>query len=333
NQIWDNTLTYIDSFGKHNLTLLAGTSYRNESYEQLEAKGLNFPLTGEEAWYLDQAQTIVTNDVGDDGRGEYGFSYFTRVAYNYDDRYLFYGTFRADGTNKYQEKWGYFPTVGLGWVLSEEKFLQNSKVFDFLKLRASWGELGNDKVPASAGSITSSSVTTAFGDTMYSGISTNSDYTALKWEVTQETNVGLSARFLENQLSLEADYYNRETNNAVIPVTRALIPGSTRQNVGKIRNSGLEISLDWNQQISQDFNYNIGANFATLENEVLDLKGQPYLDAGTAEFRQRSILGEPIFAFYGREITGVYQNDAEIQADPVAVANNLVPGDFKYKDI
>ena len=333
NQIWDNTLTYIDSFGNHNLTLLAGTSYRDESYEQLEAKGLNFPLTGEESYYLDQAQTIVTDDVGDDGRREYGFSYFTRVAYNYDNRYLFYGTFRADGTNKYQEKWGYFPTVGLGWVLTEEKFLQNSKIFDFLKLRASWGELGNDKVPASAGSITSSTVTTDFGDTMYSGVSTDSDFTALKWEVTQETNVGISARFLSNQLTLEADYYNRETNDAVIPVERALIPGSTRQNVGKIRNSGFEMSLDWNQQISQDFNYNIGANFATLENEVLDLKGQPYLDAGTAEFRQRSIVGQPIFAFYGREIVGVYQNDAEIQADPIAVANNLVPGDFKYKDL
>lgn len=333
NQIWDNTLTYTETFGNHNLTLLGGTSFRDEAFDRLEAKGLNFPLSGEEAYFLDQAQTIVEEDVLDDGRREFGFSYFGRLSYNYANRYLLYGTFRADGTNKYQEKWGYFPTVGLGWVVSEENFMQNNGIFDFLKLRASWGELGNDKIDSSSGSITSEVVTTALGDTMFSGVNTDSDFTALRWEVTEEVNGGLSARLLNNNLSLEADYYVRETNNAVIPVLRALIPGSTRQNIGKIRNSGFELALSWNKRVSDDFSYSLGANFSTLENEVLDLGGQPHLDAGSAEFRQRSIVGEPIFAFYGREITGVYQNDAEIQADPVAVANDLAPGDLKFRDI
>ncbi len=333
NQIWDNTLTYTDSFNKHNLTVLAGTSFRDEAYDMLEARALNFPLSGEEAYFIDQAQTIVVEDVKDGGAREYGFSYFSRVSYNYDNRYLLYGTFRADGTNKYQEKWGYFPTIGAGWVVTGESFMQDNGIFDFLKLRTSWGKLGNDKVAASSGSITSSVVTTALGDTMFSGVTTSSDFTALKWEVTEEINAGISARLLDNNLSLEADYYVRDTKDAVIPVERALIPGSTRQNIGEIRNSGLEIALNWDKKVSEDFSYNIGANFSTLKNEVLDLGGQPHLDAGTAEFRQRSIVGEPIFAFYGREIAGVYQNDAEIQADPVAVANNLEPGDFKYKDI
>lgn len=332
NQIWDNTLTYTNTFGKHNLTLLGGTSFRDEAFDILEAKALNFPLSGEEAYYIDQAQTIVEDGVKDNGARDYGFSYFGRVSYNYDNRYLLYGTFRADGTNKYQEKWGYFPTIGAGWVVTGESFMQENKIFDFLKLRASWGELGNDKVAASSGSITSTVVTTALGDTMFSGVNTSSDFTSLKWEVTEEINGGISARFLDN-LSLEADYYIRDTKDAVIPVNRALIPGSTRQNIGKIRNSGLEIALNWDKQVSEDFGYAIGANFTSLKNEVLDLGRQPYLDAGTAEFRQRSIVGESIFAFFGREIEGVYQNDAEIQADPVAVANNLVPGDFKYKDI
>ena len=332
NQIWDNTLTYNNSFGKHNLTVLAGTSFRDESYEQLQAEGLNFPLSGEEAYFLDQAQTIVTDGVGDDGKREYGFSYFSRISYNYDNRYLLYGTFRADGTNKYQEKWGYFPTVGAGWVLSEESFMENNGIFDYLKLRGSWGELGNDKIASSEGSITSTVVTTALGDTQFSGVNTNSDFTALKWEVTEEINGGISARFFDNNLGLEADYYVRDTKDAVIPVARPLIPGTTRQNVGEIRNSGFELALNWNKMVSKDFSYNIGANISTLTNEVLDINGAVALDAGTAEFRQRSIVGEPIFAFFGREVAGVYQNEAEVQADPVAVSNNLVPGDFKYKD-
>ncbi|MEB8347175.1 TonB-dependent receptor [Flavobacteriaceae bacterium KMM 6898] len=333
NQIWDNTFTYTDSFGKHNLSLLAGGSFRDESFEQLRARGLNFPLTGEEAYFLDLAQTIVNEDVGDNGRREYGLSYFSRLSYNFDNRYLLYGTFRADGTNKYQEKWGYFPTIGAGWVISEESFMANNGVFDFLKLRGSWGKLGNDNVPSSEGSITSNVVTTALGDILFSGLSTSSDFTSLKWEVTEEINGGISANLLNNNLSLEADYYVRDTKDAIIPVQRPLIPGSIRKNVGEIRNSGFELALNWNKVVSDEFNYSIGTNFTTLKNEVRDLGGQEFIDAGTAEFRQRSIVGESIFAFYGREIAGVYQNDAEIQADPVAVANNLAPGDFKYKDL
>lgn len=332
NQIWDNTLTYTQTFDKHDLTVLAGTSFRDEGFEKLEARGLNFPLSGEEAYYLDQAQTIVEEDVKDNGARNYGLSYFGRVSYNYDNRYLLYATYRADGTNKYQEKWGYFPTIGAGWVISSETFMEDNGLFDFLKLRASWGMLGNDKVPSSEGSITSEVVTTALGDILFSGVNTGSDFTALKWEVTEETNVGITARMFDNNLTIEADYYVRDTEDAVIPVERPLIPGATRQNVGEIRNSGFELALNWNKFVSDDFSYNIGANLSTLKNEVLDLNGQPHLDAGSAEFRQRSIVGQPLFAFYGREVAGVYQNDAEIQADPVAVANNLVPGDFKYKE-
>jgi TonB-linked SusC/RagA family outer membrane protein len=340
NQIWDNTLTFTDTFGKHNLTVLGGSSFRDEAFDLLQVKGLNFPLTGEEAYFIDliPADNIVIEEsddkvTTDGGAREYGLSFFGRVSYNYDNRYLLYGTFRADGTNKYQEKWGYFPTVGVGWVLTEESFMENNGIFDFLKLRASWGELGNDNVASSEGSITSVPVSTALGDILFTGLNTSSDFTALKWEVTEEINGGLSARLFDNQLTLEADYYIRDTKDAVIPVERLLIPGSTRQNVGEIRNSGLEIAVNWDKQVSDDFNYSIGANFASLHNEVRDLGGQPFLDAGTAEFRQRSIIGDPIFAFYGQEVAGVYQNDAEIQADPVAVANNLVPGDFIYKDL
>jgi len=116
NQIWDNVLTYSDNFGKHSMTVMAGTSYRDEAYNKLSAQGLNFPTDEEKAWYISQSKTIPVNGVSDDGLREYGVSYFGRVSYNYNNRYLLYGTMRADGSSKYQEKWGYFPTVGAGWV-------------------------------------------------------------------------------------------------------------------------------------------------------------------------------------------------------------------------
>src|SRR5690606_6971912 len=194
------------------------------------------------------------------------------------------GTFRADGTNKYQEKWGYFPTIGAGWVISEESFFPENEVVNFLKLRGSWGKLGNDNVASSDGAFTSSVVTTPFGDVMYAGIQTSSAFTYLRWEVTEEYNAGLSARMFNNNLSVEFDYFRRDTKDAVIPVARPLVPESLRQNVGQIRNQGFEIALNWNKVVSDDFSYSIGGNFSTLDNEILNLGGQQYLNFGSGDF-------------------------------------------------
>jgi TonB-linked SusC/RagA family outer membrane protein len=331
-QIWDNVLTYTDKFDKHGISVMLGSSFRDEAYNRLSAQGLNFPIGHEESWYIDQAETIVSDAVHDEGTRQYGMSYFGRVSYNYNDRYLLYGTMRADGSSKYQQKWGYFPTVGAGWVLTEESFLKDNPTIDFLKLRASWGKLGNDNIQASDGAITTNVVTTAINGVLVSGTTTSSTYSSLKWEVTEETNVGVTAKFLKNRLSVDGDYYIRDTKNAAISVTIPAIGGTVLKNVGIIRNSGIELSLNWDDQINKDIKYSVGANISTLKNEVRDLYGQPYIDGGSAEFRQRSIVGEPLLAFYGREVIGVYQNQAEIDADPFAKANGLVPGDFKYKD-
>ncbi len=333
NQIWDNILTYKDSYGKHNLTAMAGTSYRDEAYEQLEVRGLNFPIDQEAAWFIDQAETLDTdrNNVGDNGSRFYGISYFGRIAYNFDNRYLLYGTYRADGSSKYQEKWGYFPTVGVGWVISEENFF-NVGAVDYLKLRASWGELGNDRIRASDGATTTSVVTTSLGGVQYTGTETSNTFSALRWEVVEETNVGMTAEFLRGKLSLDADYYIRDTKNAAINVNIPAIGGTVLKNVGVIRNSGIELALNWSNSTSSGLSYNIGGNIATLKNEVIDLFGQTHIDGGTAEFRQRSIVGEPLLAFFGRQVAGVYQTQAEIDADPVAIANGLEPGDLKYVD-
>src|SRR5690606_14587994 len=165
NQIWDNVLTYTNSFGLHNVTGMFGTSFRDESFQMLRARGTDLVSTDIKAWYLSNARNIDVNQVKDDGLRQYGISYFARIAYNFNDRYLVYGTIRADGSNKYQQTWGYFPSVGLGWVVSEEPFMEGVGGIDFLKLRASWGQLGNDKIPASDGANTTQTINTAFNDT------------------------------------------------------------------------------------------------------------------------------------------------------------------------
>jgi len=331
NQIWDNVLTYTDRFGDHSFTAMLGTSYRDEAYNKLNAQGLNFPTDQEQAWYINQADEIPTTGVGDDGKREYGISYFGRVSYNFLDRYLLYGTMRADGSSKYQQKWGYFPTIGAGWVVSEEAFMKDSKAINYLKLRASWGQLGNDKIQASYGATTTSDITTAIGGVKVTGNKTSSTFSSLKWEVTEETNIGATARLFKNHLTVDADYYIRDTKNAAIFVKIPLIGGEVLKNVGVFRNSGIELAMNWSNEISKDFSYNVGLNFSTLKNEVRDLYGQPYIDGGSAEFRQRSMIGEPLLAFFGYKVLGIYQNQADIAADPSAPAS-AVPGDLKYQD-
>lgn len=332
NHIWDNVLTFTENIGDHGFVVMAGTSFRDEAWSRLTAAGTDYtvPLDQEQSWYINFANQIPTDQVQDNGARQYGLSYFGRVAYNFKDKYLLYGTMRADGSSKFQEKWGYFPSVGAGWVVSEENFLSQSDAVDFLKVRASWGKLGNDKVPASSGARTTQIVTTAIDDQLVSGAIFTNTFDYLEWEVIEELNVGISSRLINNRLSLEADYYTRNNVNAVIPVR--IGNDFVRRNAGEIMNSGVELALTWSDEMSKGFSYRIGANMATLKNEVTDVYGQPYIDGGSAEFRQRTMVGEPLLAFFGYEVAGVYQNNEEVQADAIAVANSLVPGDFKFKD-
>lgn len=336
NQIWDNVITYTDNFGDHGLTVLGGTSYRDEAVHNLSATGED--ITGidyESSWYLDFAdKDSFQGNVTDNGGRTYGVSYFGRAEYNYKDRYLLNATIRAEGDSKFTaNNWLYTPAFGLGWVLSEENFMQDNGLFDFLKLRVSYGKLGNGSLGRSSGTRTVSIVQTNIGDQPISGIVSTSNFSDLEWEVTEEKDFGISARMFNNRLTLEADYYIRTTDNAVIPVIQPISNEIVRKNAGTIRNQGIEVSLDYNQAINADWKFNIGANISTLKNEVIELAdGQAYIDGGSFEFRQRTRVGDPIRSFYGYKVIGVYQDNNEIQNDPIALANNLVPGDLKYKD-
>jgi TonB-linked SusC/RagA family outer membrane protein len=331
NQFLDNTLTYTDNFGDHNFSAMVGTSYRDEWYDFLTASASDIPQN-ENSWYIGQSRVNESKTADDNAERIYGLSYFGRISYNYRNKYIAYVTVRQEGTSKYQEKWGTFPAFGLGWVISEESFFQGVNFVDFLKFRGGWGKLGNDKIPRQDGANTTNPVFLAIDDVQVNGTITTSTFGYLGWETVAGTNIGVTADFFDSRLNLVADYYVRDTENAAIPISLKLQPGAVLRNVGVIRNEGLEMSLNWNGEIAQDFRYNVGFNFATLKNEVLDLYGQEFINGGQGEFRQRSQPGEALNSFYGYEVAGVYQNQAEIDADPIATANGLVPGDFKFRD-
>ena len=331
NHIWDNTLTYNDQFGRHKIGAMAGMSIRQEQWRYFLGTTSNVPDGKEEYWYIKNGNAAGST-VTDDGYCYRGLSYFTRLNYNYDDRYLLVFTMRADGSSKYQEKWGYFPSVGAAWVISQENFMKDVKWIDMFKLRASGGKLGNDHVDASDGfnSVSSgNSYSGVFGNTTIPGYENSNYFSWLKWEQVDEWNLGFNLIMLNSCLNMDVDYFHRMTKNAVIS---PLLPFSTQTlagNYGKILNSGFDINLSWNDKLSKDFNYHVGVNMSTLRNRVKELSGHSIIKGG----KTVNIVGKEMNSFYGFKMIGVYQTQEEVDADPIGKANGCQPGDLKYKDL
>lgn len=343
-QVWDNYLTYTDNFDKHNITIVGGQSYRSEYHELLFVRGTGIDpapsRNAEEFWYLSNAIDFDLNGIGDANNNTLNanlryLSFFGRVAYNYNDKYLVYGTIRRDGNNKFQKRWNTFATLGAGWVVSSENFF-NVTAIDFLKLRASWGQLGNDAIRPSVGAPTVQETSTAINDVRVVGRRLNPTFDLIdRAETTIETNIGITAKFLKNRLSFEADYFIRDTENLAVTIIPPVFRAAERRSIGEIRNQGFELNVNWDDTIGE-ITYYIGGNFATLKNSVQSLGGVDRLEAGQAEFRQMSIIGSPYQAFYGYEVLGVFQNAQQIQnsgyTPEFITSSNLVPGDFFYKD-
>ncbi|NRD22242.1 TonB-dependent receptor [Winogradskyella litoriviva] len=341
NYIFDNVLTYTNSFGEHDLTVMAGTSFRDDYYRTFWASG-NFDPGGaflrdnEQTWYI-QNTAEDSRTASDGGSRYYGMSYFGRAQYKFKDKYLAYATFRSEGSNKYENTYVNLPAFGLGWEISKESFMEDINFINYLKLRAGWGKLANNAVGASI-PISASTISTVFNDTYYNGFQFSTVADDVDWEYTEELNVGLSANLFNNRLSLEADYFVKDTENLVINIEPLVGTEVSSQNAGSVRNQGIELAATWNGQISEDFGYTVSGNFSTIDNEITGLAGQPYLNTGTAEARQRLIVGEAINSFYGYEIEGVYQNTAEVDADPnvqaiIADGTAIEPGYFRYRDL
>ena len=324
NWSWDNVLTYKDKFGQHGVGAMVGYSMRQDSYNLLEGSVNGVPAGKEEYWYLvnGNKETATSTDGGTRYRSQ---SVFTRLNYDYAGKYLLMFTFRADGTSKYQEKWGYFPSVGGAWVISSEDFMENQNIFDYMKLRASWGKLGNDGF---ASVITGLPASGVFGQTTYPGFKNTSYYSWLKWEVVTETNVGIQFTTLNNKLDVDVDWFYRQTDNAVIS---PLLPFENRTlagNYGTIENMGADIQATWSDRVG-DFKYYVTANGSFLRNRVKKLGGKSIIKGG----QTANIVGEKMNSFYGYKVIGVYQNAAQVSADPIAVANGLQPGDLIYQDV
>lgn len=328
--VWDNVLTYKDKIDRHSFGAMVGYSMRQDRWDMLEGNVSDIPTDKPEYWYIGQgnAETSRASDGGTRYRSQ---SVFARLNYDFDSRYLLMFTMRADGTSKYQEKWGYFPSVGAAWVLSNESWLKDQNWVDFLKLRASWGRLGNDNVAASDGfaSITTGmGASGVFGNNIIQGYQNNVYFSWLKWEVVSETNVGFAYQALNSRLNVDFDYFYRETTNAVISPLLPFENKTLAGNYGEIENQGIDLTIDWNDRVG-DFAYNVGFNMSTLRNRVKELGGQPYVLGG----KTINMVGKRMNSFYGYNVIGVYQNEAQCAADPVAVANGLQPGDFIYEDV
>jgi TonB-linked SusC/RagA family outer membrane protein len=338
----DNTVTYTDRVSKHNFSLMAGQSVRVERFSAIKGSGINVPDYDSQSLYIDNGSNSGSS-VSDKNPAPYlyhGVSFFTRGTYNYADRYLATVTFRADGSSKYNKKWGFFPSVGLGWVLTSEPYMKDYLPFDFLKLRVSWGMLGNDNVPANSTVILGSvgtSVSGVFGDNLVDGIGAQTVYqNYLRWEVVNEYDAGVDFTILEGRFSGELDYYDRTTENVVFYVPIATGGGTAEllSNNGTVRNSGFELTLGWSDFVGEDITYNIGLNLTTVSNKVVELQGRDYIPGASVRgnYSTRTQVGLPIGAFWGYIVDGVFASDQEVSDHPIQ-QEIMAPGYFKYRDM
>lgn len=335
NYVIDNTLTYKDKFGKNNINIMLGNSERMERWQMLRGTAKNVPGINSQSMYLDQGDP-TTLGTTDDGYAYNSVSFFARGAYDYGNKYLATVTFRADGSSKYPyHPWGYFPSVGLGWVVSGEDWMKNQHLFSFLKIRGSWGLIGNDNVPRGGYSIvtTNGGTSAIFGDNMMiAGSQINGFVNPLIWEKTGEWDFGADMNFLRDRLSATFDWYRKTTQNGVftapIPNTNFTQTG----NFANILNTGVELSAKWTDKVGS-FNYWIGVNITTLGNKVVSMSGIPTLITNYNSYPVATAqVGQVIGSYLGYQVTGVFQNQAQIDADPTAKAAGAQPGDLQFKE-
>jgi TonB-linked SusC/RagA family outer membrane protein len=343
--VWDNTATFQRSFALNDITFLVGqTSEKVQSQADVASRtGVPF---NPDLRYLSQGDPgSQLNNSNADVRTRN--SYIARLSYAYDRKYLLTGTFRADGTSQFSQHWAYNPAVGLGWVISDEKFMSNQNLFNNLKLRASYGTLGNDNIPLSASIQTlNTGLPYFFNGTYVTGIAFAGLIDKnIRWETTKEADIGLEFTMLSNKLYGELDVYDKKVNNALIQVPVAPITGASLiyTNVASIENRGVELSLRWNGTIRKDFTYYVSANGSYNNNNVIALNGGQSIPSGSVGSQGYTTLTNnnvPVGSFYLLQASGVFHNQQEIAAyvtkngAPVTI-NGQAPnlGDIHYLDV
>lgn len=351
---WDNTISYDKEIGEHHFTIMAGTSALKQT-----GFGVNALLQGEPVTSYQDASFNYSLPASQRIAGGYDqqvytmSSVFGRLTYNYNEKYLFTGILRRDGSSKFgpNNHYGYFPSAQVGWVVDREKFFPENEVVNNLKLRASYGVVGNDM---SLGNFQYESVISGggpnnyvFGDDSYEiGYSTTSPANPnLKWEQTSSLDIGFDA-VLFNGMTATFDYYNKKTTGMLLLVQIPAFAGYTSQpwsNVGDLTNKGFEIDLGYTKTFYENFTVKIHGNLAYNKNTVTYLgEGKEYLDGG-ATFQSaaypitRTAVGQPFGSFYGFEQLGVFHSQQEIDSykgsNGSLIQPNAKPGDFKWADL
>jgi TonB-linked SusC/RagA family outer membrane protein len=352
--LWENTLSFNKTFGKHNFDAVAGFTMQNSTSENLSLTGQNLLRDGSSFWYLNGSYVYdPSNNVnnlnsivnGVDPNQFYSMeSFLFRLNYTYDNKYILTGTFRRDGSSKFNSanRFSNFPSFAAGWNISKEEFMQNLPFLSNLKLRASWGKIGNEKIPyLSQYSVTQNQLAVfSRGDISYPGTTyASSGNPILKWETTTQSDAGLEIGVLNNRLTGEFDYYHRVTNDILVPLSTAGYMGNGEgaleyYNAASMLNSGFEANVTWKER-KGDFSYSIGVLASTVHNEVLSVGGNSGIDSvlqggNVAGFTTLSKKGLPIGAFYGYKTAGLFQSAADLAAYPHL--SNAGVGDLRFVD-
>lgn len=355
---FDNVLTYdFNVAGDHNFTVMAGSSALKTKGVGLSGNNWDLRVIDIEHAYLDVAQDrSAQSDHLTAGGGPFEdalLSYFGRLQYNFKEKYLLNATFRADGSSKFapDQRWGYFPSISAGWIVSREEFFQRSSNLNFLKLRASWGQVGNQSVPAYQflSPISFSNAGYVFGPG--EGVSTQGAYPSrlanplVKWETSEQTDIGLDATVFK-RLNISADYYIKKTKDWLLTVPILATAGADAPliNGGDVKNTGVELSLNYSNSFGKFFNYSVGVNGSYNKNTIGNIPTPDHilhgytnvLFANSLEF-YRATNGQPVGYFWGLQTAGVFQTEEEVSSykskSGKLIQPDAKPGDVRYADI
>jgi TonB-linked SusC/RagA family outer membrane protein len=343
NMLLENLLTFDRTFGDHKISLLAGYSYQDTRYRYLSGSGQGM---SDGILELDAAASGLTA-AGNSSRSVLT-SILGRAFYSYKDRYLITATIRRDGSSKFGKNhhYGNFPSVSLGWNIAEENFVKkNVKWLDQLKLRAGYGELGNQEIDNYQ---YSSVVTTGInypdgnGGLIKGAFPKNFANPDIKWESTAMTNIGLDLLALNSRLSLTMDYYVKNTSDILLEVPIPISTGGANdpvRNAGKIRNKGFEFNLGWTDRPTSDFSYSVNAIGSFNKNKVVAMGSESqFITGGTVHggtYTTKTLAGYPIGGFWLIPCDGYFNSAEEVQAyskNGVQIQPSAEPGDIRFKD-
>ncbi|MFV8280766.1 SusC/RagA family TonB-linked outer membrane protein [Christiangramia marina] len=343
--VWNNTATYKNSFGEHDITFTAGLVLDEQRYNYVSAFREDIPGQTEELRYIDAA-TGENRSVGGNESVRTMFSYLGRLMYNFKDRYFLTGAVRRDASSVFpdENKWGTFPSISVGWSIADESFF-NIDDIDALQLKAGYGQLGNQNInPASRFFGIGDSNYAFGGERVVTNTLNRFGNVDLKWETVEDINVGIEGAFFDNRLSLSVERYKRKSKDLLFqvePPNYTGIPGTIAQNVGSMESEGWDASLGFSGGKNK-FTYSINTNVSTNESRLQDiapgieeLLGQQRSDLGN-RFLKISRPGEIAGLFYGYESSGLFQNQTEINSHSGETGSllqpNAVPGDLRFVD-